>query len=293
MDTALQLRMAVDRQEELDDRQVDAFLATSSLVNRLISNPVTRPLPAVWRLIALSEIPYTNRLVYTKQLADWALSTLSTTQGFSVMGGPADLLPCYNAMLVYALSKLGYANRPQVEAGVEWIRLYQPFNRQVKSIWEGKGTQKYGGCLKATPCYIGIVKAVKALQAYRDAIQTPIPDLQDRINAGVEYILEHHLYQRRHDNKPITIHILDLAFPESYNLNILEILQVIACENRLMDVRCTPALEYLESIRNQKTGQWKVTFRYKGDGYMDFDSGRTPAEWVTYLCGRYLGYRVQ
>lgn len=46
-------------------------------------------------------------------------------------------------------------------------------------------------------------------------------DFVSKKEQGVEYILKHHLYKRLHTDQPITKHILDICFPESYHLNIV------------------------------------------------------------------------
>lgn len=291
MDTALELRIAYDRKEPLSSTEVDELHAASNLLARLTSELNEKPLFAVWRLIALSEIPYSNRLEYTNRLAKWALDHLATGMGFSVLGGAARLLPCYNSMLVYSLSKLGFADHPEVSAGVEWILDYQPFFRNHDSVWNGIGVRKYGGCLKPTPCFIGVAKAVKALQAYRFASQCTVPLIDEKINAGVSYILEHHLYRRLSSGEPITTHILDLSFPESYNLNILELLQIVDSENKLSDARTDDAFAYLLSRQRKETANWKVNFVYKSPGYLSFDGRSRPGDWISYLINRFLSRR--
>ncbi|AMP20842.1 hypothetical protein AZF37_06340 [endosymbiont 'TC1' of Trimyema compressum] len=68
-------------------------------------------------------------------------------------------------MLIEAFLKIGLSENKYVKNGVEWIKEYQVFNRESTSSWKGKGIQKHGGCLKKTPCFIGIVKSLKALVA--------------------------------------------------------------------------------------------------------------------------------
>lgn len=286
MDTALQLRQQFDAGQPLTSDQISAALTESDLVRNLTDRFEPSPLFAVWRLLALAEIPGANELDYTRRLADWAMINLATDQGFSIMGGADALLPCYNAMLVAALSRLGYANHPAVQAGVNWIVTYQPFDRQTRSTWTGKGVKKYGGCLKSTPCYIGLAKSVKALLAFRRSNTASTPTMDACIAAGVETILQHRLLYRLSQDTPITPHILDISFPESYHLNILELLQTIEWAGRLTDPRCRYALEYLQG--RKKAGAWRVSFRYKSAGYVCFDPPSAPADWVTYLIGRYL-----
>lgn len=292
MDEALALRMAVDLHDNISEQQAVDGLSQSILVKKLTSEFVPKPIWVVWRLLALAEIPFSNRLEYTRSLADWSLKQIATPVGFSVFGKADELLPCYNAMLVYALSRLGYANTPEVKLAVEWIVQYQPFNKEFHSTWKGKSIHKYGGCFKETPCYIGLGKSVKALQAFRAASQDSSDIITEKINQGVEYILAHQLFKRMRQDGPITTHILDIAFPESYNFNILELLQIVELEGMLADECCNAAFAYLESKRVKSSGGWKESFRYKGDGYQTFDLSGQSADWVTYLIGRFFRVRV-
>jgi hypothetical protein len=286
MDSALVLRQNYDRGIISSPTESAEQLERSGLIHRLTMDFEPRPLFVVWRLLALAEIPGASTLPYTRQVAEWALVNIATAQGFSVMGSADQLLPCYNAMLVNALARLGYGNRPEVLAGVEWITTYQPFDRLTRSTWTGKGTLKYGGCLKAVPCYIGQAKAVKALQAYQRTLPEPNPVVDDCIRRGVETILNQRVCYRLHDDQPITPHILDLSFPESYHLNLIELLQILKEAGRLNDPRCKAALAHV--LTRKRSDGWRVNYRYKSAGYVCFDIPGGRAEWVTYLINEYI-----
>lgn len=286
MDSALHLRQLTDSGYRLSAQQIADGLAESDLIQQLTAEEGAGGLSPVWRLLALSEIPGAGTLEYTCRLADRALKMYATEQGFSVMGGADALLPCYNAMLVCAFCRLGYVNHPTVSAAVQWITTYQPFDRQTRSSWTGKGVQKYGGCHKEVPCYIGLAKSVKALLVYRRSGGQTTRPMDDCINRGIAYLLEHRLFLRQSQPDPITPHILDISFPESYHLNIVELLQIMEWAGTLTDPRCQPALQYL-MIRKKSDG-WRVSYRYKSPGYVCFDPPRQPAEWINYLIDRFI-----
>lgn len=226
MDTALELRIAYDSGNINSLEQAQSFLRDSELVRELTSSFERKPLFAVWRSIALSEIPYASSLEYTNQVIENIVDNLSTSEGFSLTGKATDLLPCYNAMLIEAFSKLGHADTQVVHNAVEWIKNFQPFERNTDVHWTGVGVKKYGGCLKSTPCFIGVAKSVKALVAYDNAMGRKDEQIASLITKGIGYLLEHELYKRLSNKEPITKHILDLAFPASYHLNIVELLEV-------------------------------------------------------------------
>jgi hypothetical protein len=279
--------MLVDTGESLNDRERQDLLQTSELIQNLTNEFFEKLLYAVWRIIALAEIPFTGELDYTKMVIRYIEKCLATEKGFSLTGKKADLLPCYNAMLVEALSKMGYAHLPSVKNGVDWIRQYQPFERNAPVLWQEAATKKYGGCLKSTPCYIGVAKSLKALLYYNNAIGNPDNELTDLINKGVDYILCHSLYKRLSNAEPINGHIMDLAFPPSYHLNIVELLEIAYQTGNLTHPACADALAFIKAKRT--SNGWKPNFIYKNDGYMPFDKRATKGEWISYLLNKYFG----
>ena len=58
MDAALELRIAFDNGDIRDIDGAKPFLEKSDLVRRLAEAFVPKPLYAIWRIIALSEIPF-------------------------------------------------------------------------------------------------------------------------------------------------------------------------------------------------------------------------------------------
>lgn len=101
--------MRYDKGEQINDQDVFNALSASKLVLRLTIEFIKKPLYTIWRIIALSEIPYTNRLEYTQQVIEYINKYLTTPSGFSLTNKEDNILPCYNAMLAEAFSKLGYA----------------------------------------------------------------------------------------------------------------------------------------------------------------------------------------
>lgn len=280
MDKALELLIAHDRGQPVDDERIQAMLSESELVGRLTRDLPGSPLGRVWRLVALSEIPHANRLVYTKRLIAAVIDGLYSGVAFSLDKKTENILPCYNAMVLRSLLRLG-VDHESVESGVEWIVSNQPMNRGERSPWSGKGTLRYGGCFKETPCYIGLVKSVKALVEYRRRSKKN-EKIGGRIEVGVEYILSHGLAFRYSNGLPITGHILDISFPESYQLNIVELLRLMDEVGKINDDRVDAAVSYVES-KMKKRGFLKVDHVYKAEGYVCFDERGKKAEWVDHI----------
>lgn len=238
----------------------------------------------IWRLIALSEIPYTIHLKYTESLIDRIYDKLATPFGFSLGSDKKSFLPCYNAMLVSALCRLGRGNDTEVRIAVEWIGQYQPMERGHVLVLPGFNFTRHGGCFHATPCYINLAKSVMALLEYNKS--TGCTDFDNKKDQGLEYILNQQLYKRLHSDQPITNRILDISFPESYHLNIVELVRIISEEYLMEDERTKQVKNYLTSVK-QDDG-WKITYRYRADGYMVFDKGRKPGAWVSYIINKAL-----
>ena len=291
MDSALKLKRAYDVGIILSEIEIDHMLASSELVQTLTAPLSYKSLSPIWRFIALAEIPYSFRLDYTQKLADYVDKIFATEVGFSLTGKPDDLLPCYNAMLIEAMSKLGQADRLSVKTAVKWIKNYQVFERNRDTTWLGSGIKKYGGCMKGTPCYIGIAKSVKALIYYNLNAEKFDHEVDALINIGTNYLLEHHLFQRLSDQKPITTHILDIAYPPSYHLNIVELLEIAYLTENMNDIRVTDALAEVNR-KKTKNQDWRINSIYKADGYISFDRRGQKGEWVSYLLGKYLGEKI-
>ncbi|WNO11650.1 hypothetical protein [Teredinibacter sp. KSP-S5-2] len=279
MDTALQLKIIIDSGTKVSQGDALALLEQSDLVKRLTSDWVDDSLFYIWKVIAMSEIPYAQHLEYTHKLIDRIFNRLAAPFGFSLSGDEKHFLPCYNAMIVTALCRLGLARTEPVLNAVEWINDYQPMERGQSVSIPNLKFDRYGGCFKNTPCYIGLAKSVFALFSYWKA--TGDTSVSQKLEQGKEYLLEHHLVKRLRDDKPITQHIMDISFPESYHLNIVELIRFAANANLLDDPRAQYAIRYLQD--KKRSNGWKMDFRYRSNGYTTFDSGRKNGDWVTHI----------
>ncbi|MEM9671302.1 MAG: hypothetical protein AAF992_01830 [Bacteroidota bacterium] len=283
MDTALKLKIDLDSGLSIPKEKAIQSLGQSGIVNQLTNDLKDKPLFYVWRLIALSEIPYAEHLNYTKNLIDLVYEKLATPFGFSLSGDEKMFLPCYNAMLVSALCRLGRAKDKEVENAIDWINTYQPMQRGVEVSVPNLRFDRFGGCFKRTPCYIGVAKSVIALFNYR--VSTGDSNVKQKLEQGIEYLLEHQLIKRLSCDRPVTDHILDISFPETYHLNIVELIRFAGQANLLSDSRTSKAIGFLQQARTKDSG-WKISYRYKADGYLVFDRGRKVGEWVTYIIGK-------
>lgn len=67
--------------------------------------------------------------------------------------------------------------------------------------------------MNATPCYIGIGKAVRALITYAEFVEHSDEKVESLIKDGTHYMLRHNMYQRLRNQAPISTHITDIMFP--------------------------------------------------------------------------------
>lgn len=280
MDTALELKIGIDNGQIFSDKQIIDKLQKSELVVELTSDLPEKPLAIVWRLICISEIPFSNKLDYTQKLIDIVYEKLATPFGFSLSGDEKMFLPCYNAMIVSALCRLDRAFDPQVRSAVEWINTNQPMQKGVKVEITNFSFDKYGGCFKNTPCYIGLAKSVFALRDFKE--QTNETKFDKHLKEGTKYILEHKFFKRLSKDEPITKHITDISFPETYHLNAVELLRFANKTNLLSDKNSTDLKNHINKKRN-KDGKWKNSFNYKADGYVVFDKDKKESEWTTHI----------
>ncbi len=87
--------------------------------------------------------------------------------------------------------------------------------------------------MKNTPCYYGIVKAMVTLQAYQKRFGKR-PDVQEKLNAGLQVMLKHHLYQRLSNGEAIEPSIVENFYPYPYKPNLIEMLGLMKA-NGLLD----------------------------------------------------------
>lgn len=280
MDTALELKTGIDNGQNFSDNQIIEKLQHSELVKELTADLPGKPLSLVWRLICISEIPFSDQLDYTQKLIDKVYEKLGTPFGFSLSGDEKIFLPCYNAMIAFALCRLGRANDRQVHNALEWINNNQPMQKGQKVEIPGFNFDKYGGCFKKTPCYIGLVKSVFALQNFKE--QTGETKYDNKLKQGTAYILEHRFFKRLSKDKPITQHITDISFPESYHLNIVELLRFASRSNLIENSLTADLTDYIEK-QQTKDGKWKNNFKYKAGGYIVFDKNKKESEWTTQI----------
>lgn len=289
MDNALILRISSEKNEYLENDKIAHQLSQSKLVNRLTADFIEHPLFAVFRIMGLSEIPYIERLPYTKRMIDYINQNIATTEGFSCLGGVKEIVPCYNAMLLEAYCRLGLVTCKETQAALSWIEQYQLFERNQTTSWPYKGICKHGGCLGKTPCYIGVGKTVRALTTYSECVQRKEQKVENLIMKGTNYMLRHNMFQRLSNSKPISPHITDIMFPQSYALSLTDLTYIIGKRQLRMEKGSVPLLQLLTEKQIQ-LNKWKIDYIYKYKGYIGFETRQKTSEWISTLFPIWLSY---
>lgn len=280
MDSALVLRMKVDQNKEISE-PFD-YLDHSDIIKNYAKMTKLKPLGKIFALIGLAEIPYAEKLPITQELLAFVNQNLSTSEGFSFTGKLEEIVPCYNAMLFEAYCRLGLGKSSEAQNALQWIKQYQVFDRQQKTTWPHKGICKFGGCMMKVPCYIGIGKTMRALLTYQEKVDPHDEKVNALIEQGVDYMLQHNLYQRLSTGQPISPHITESMFPQSYVLSLTDLMYIIEKSQYTTDPRAHDLLQLIHQ-KKTKTGGWKIDYIYKYAGYLPFENRRKDSEWITYL----------
>lgn len=282
MDTALLLKKQIDSGKQLSESEILRSLSQSKLVAELLHDSKLETLDLMNRLCQLSEIPHAHKLPKVKEWVNQLASRSHCGNGFSFSGKTDDLLSCYNSMIVSVLIKMDYPDKTKIESGINWILNYQLFERGIDNRWPGKRILKYGGCLKSTPCYIGIVKATIALSDFK---HQPFSDyneaIEEKLAKGLGYILNHELFKRHSNQQAITKDILKIAYPFSYKTNIIELLRLMKANKLHMDNRCLAARNLLVE-KKKKSGYWQQNRIYTPKCWIPFEPIKEPGLWVSH-----------
>jgi hypothetical protein len=198
------------------------------------------------------------------------------------LGGVAELVPCYNALLLEAYCRFGLADSKEAKAALHWIKSYQLFERDCRTTWRYKGVCKHGGCLGKVPCYIGIGKTIRALITYSESVDYTDNAVEELIDKGITYMLRHNMYQRLSSGAPISAHITDIMMPQSYALSLTDLVY-IAGKRKLTDKSECASLMKLINSKQISENQWKIDYRYTYRGYMGFETKTRASNWISNL----------
>ncbi|MTI61222.1 MAG: hypothetical protein FH762_14810 [Firmicutes bacterium] len=288
IDPALTLKKDFDQGKNVSIKKVRKILNESELINKLLAEPKQKPRTFVglrayeWRLLELSEIPYTYTLNKVKRWLNMLIEKSYIKEGFSLTGDKDGLLSCHNSMITTILIKMNYDDKDLIDAGISWIIKYQSTSRGEECRWTGKNLfTKYGGCMKKTPCFYGVVKSMITLTEYKKRFDVS-KEVQNKLNQGLEYILDHKVYKKLSTGEPIESSIIKNFYPYTYRSNIIEILSLLKANDLLDDERCNDAMDVLRQKRRDD-GFWQADTSYMKTAWVDFDTPQKPGQWISYV----------
>ncbi|MHA2035132.1 MAG: hypothetical protein ACW972_06790 [Promethearchaeota archaeon] len=290
-DSALSLKKAYEKGENITIEDAHKILERSELIKKLLNTPLKNPnlfsglRGYMWRLLELSEIPYTFRLEKVQSWLKLLVDKSYIKEGFSLEGKKDNLLACHNALITTILLKMNFDDKAKIDAGINWILTYQEVERGVKSKWSGSDLYtRFGGCMKKVPCFYGIVKSMIALTEYKKKFGTS-KRLDEKLNQGLEYILKHKVYKKLSTGKPIEDSIILNFYPYTYRSNIIEILSLLKTNDLIFDELCKDALNILRK-KQRNDGYWQADTSYMKSGWIDFDIPKKPGLWISYIISK-------
>lgn len=287
-DFALALKKTYEKGDNVSVKEAKEILGQSELIRRLLADPKQRSNTFVglraleWRLLELTEIPFTHTLEKAQRWLMFLIDRSSIAEGFSLTGNRDGLLACHNAMITTILMKLEYDDRYRIEAGINWILDYQSVERDKECRWTGVDLfTRFGGCMKKTPCFYGVVKSMIALTEYKNRFGGN-KKLEYKLNQGLEYILKHKVFKRLSNDEPIEPSIVENFYPYPYKTNIIETLSLLKVNGLLGDKRCSESIDLLK--KNQRPdGFWQADTSYMKTAWVDFDKPKKPGLWISYV----------
>jgi hypothetical protein len=287
-DSALMLKKAYEAGEKIAISEAQEMLEKSELISRLLETPKRNPDTFVgirayeWRLLELSEIPFTNTLEKVQNWLELLVNKAYIKEGFSLEGTKDNLLACHNAMITTILLKMEYDAKEKIDVGIDWILKYQSVERNKECTWSGKDLfTRFGGCMKKVPCYYGVVKSMIALTEYKKRFEGS-EKLNTKLKQGLEYILQHRVYKKLSEDKPIESSIILNFYPYTYRSNIIEILSLLKANGLIEDERCNDAKQILKK-KQRSDGFWQADISYMKSEWIDFDIPKKPGLWISYI----------
>jgi hypothetical protein len=293
-DTALTLKKAYEKGENVSIKKAKKMLEQSELIGRLLTDPKQKPKTFVglrayeWRLLELSEIPFAHTLEKVQNWLELLITKSCISEGFSLTGDKDGLLACHNAMITTILMKMEYDAKDEIDTGISWILDYQSVERGKECEWMGSDLYtRFGGCMKETPCFYGVVKSMITLTQYKKRFEGT-KKLDDKLDQGLKYILKHKVFKRLSVDKPIEPSIIENFYPYTYKSNIIEILSLLKANGLLADDSCDEAKEILKQ-KQHPDGFWQADRSYMKTAWVDFDEPKKPGPWISYVINGLVG----
>jgi len=242
----------------------------------------------VWQLLVLAELGADGSDPRLRRAAEFLFEHSQEREhgGFAMnrsakMGGGrmTEVIPCLTGNMVWALAHLGYAGDPRLQRAVDWITTYQRFDDGIAEPPSGAPYYRYEICFGRHSCHMGVVKALKGLAALPSAARTPV--VAETIACGTEFMLAHRVHKRSHDLRRVSKPgWLKFAFPQMYQTDVLEVLDVLTRLGCVADERLSEALEVVRS-KQGADGRWRLEASFNDRMPVAVEDKGQPSKWIT------------
>ena len=242
-----------------------------------------------WRFLLLAEFNADGSQPKIRKIANYLYQHAQVdTGGFSsrdisIRESNVDTTPCFTGNMVWSCIRLGYLEDPQVQKGIDWIVKYSRFddgNATTWPEWLPQNPDDY--CWGRHTCFRGVIAHLQALAEI--PVEKRSLQVKQTLEAGVEYILIHHVYKHSHDlSKPITKY-MQVGFPLYAENDMLRMLLFLT-KLDIRDNRMQEAIDLLVKKQNM-CGQWKqqhIFPKTKHTGFIpiSIDPKGQSSKWVT------------
>ncbi len=233
------------------------------------ARPTARIVTTIFVARSLQEAGLTDAPPLRRALDFLAAAAIVEGGGGSISGTRDSVLSCYTGMLARLLIRGGRLET----AGplVDWIVRYQPviFGERVYHapsgpMWGDYLTTRYGGCMASTTCLLGVVPAMSALVAAREAGLKA--DVTAQVAAVRQLLIDRRIMFARSGSilplagrtkaDPDGTRWLVPAFPLDYVIDLVELVQ-LAVDVGVPSEAMTEAVAMIGSWR-LRDGDWPM-----------------------------------
>ena len=246
-------------------------------------------LGAVWRLMLLAEFGADGTNPHIHKAVEHLFERSQTKTGaFSAhdISSPHRTergILCLTGNMVWSLIRLGYLDDPRVRKAIDWIIQYSRFDDGEANSWPDWLPQDPDdACWGRHTCFRGVIAFLQALAEI--PLQLRSSQAQQTLDAGVEFLLIHHVYKHSHDlSKPISSY-LQIGFPLFVDNDLLRMLFFLT-KLGIQDERMQEGVDCLRKKQN-KMGQWKQQHEFPKNkkpriSPVPITEKGQPSKWVT------------
>jgi len=248
----------------------------------------------VWQMILLAELGVDGHDPRVRKACEFVMTHVQDPEsgGFAYAGrpevtgdpaaepagSPERVIPCLTGNMVFSLIRLGCLDDPRLQKGLDWITTYQRFDDGGSPPLRHWPYTVHVTCWRRHTCTMGVAKALKALAEI--PVERRTVAIQRTIDAGVEYLLLHHVYKRSHKlSQPAKAAWLEFGFPWMWNTDALE-LALILVRLGCRDPRMQEAVDLILSKQDDQ-GRWIMEHSFKGRMIVPIEQEGQPSRWVT------------